>query len=104
MLKTPPAPAAHADQRTDKLRSAWQIAQEGAEHADHLFQEGSGLLQPVQEAKLHRPCKEDVDFQSPDRSPLTTVLLYRPLAAGKRLAPESAPRHHQSHPARSHQA
>ncbi len=70
------------DQRTDKLRSAWQIAQEGAEHADHLFQEGSGLLQPVLEAKLQALQKEDELIQTQTARALTTVLLYKAIGGG----------------------
>ncbi|MGE5452306.1 MAG: efflux transporter outer membrane subunit [Acidobacteriota bacterium] len=72
------------DERADKLSSAWKVAQDGAEHADHLFQEGSGLLQPVLEAKLQSLQREDELIQTQTARALTTVLLYKAIGGGWR--------------------
>lgn len=70
------------DERADKLGSAWKIAQEAADHADHLFQEGTGLLQPVLEAKLQALQREDDLIQTQTARALTTVLLYKAVGGG----------------------
>lgn len=70
------------DDRAERLTSAWKIAQEGADHADHLFQEGSGLLQPVLEAKLQSLQREDDLIQTQTARALTTVLLYKAIGGG----------------------
>lgn len=70
------------DERADKLGSAWKIAQEAADHADHLFQEGTGLLQPVLEAKLQALQREDDLIQTQTARALTTVLLYKAIGGG----------------------
>lgn len=70
------------DERADKLSSAWKVAQDGAEHADHLFQEGTGLLQPVLEAKLQSLQREDELIQTQTARALTTVLLYKAVGGG----------------------
>ena len=70
------------DERTAKLTSAWKVAQDGADHADHLFQEGTGLLQPVLEAKLQALQREDELIQTQTARALTTVLLYKAIGGG----------------------
>ncbi|MBP7485007.1 MAG: hypothetical protein KA781_06840, partial [Aquabacterium sp.] len=56
--------------------------QEAADHADHLFQEGTGLLQPVLEAKLQALQREDDLIQTQTARALTTVLLYKAVGGG----------------------
>lgn len=72
------------DERADKLSAAWKTAQDGADHADHLFQEGNGLLQPVLEAKLQALQREDELIQTQTARALTTVLLYKAVGGGWR--------------------
>ncbi len=78
------------DERADKLSSAWKVAQDGADHADHLFQEGTGLLQPVLEAKLQSLQREDELIQNQTARALTTVLLYKAIGGGWNDAPPVA--------------
>lgn len=70
------------DQRAQQLAQSWQTARDGADHADKLFQEGSGLLQPVLEAQLSALQRQDDLIQAQTARALTTVLLYKAIGGG----------------------
>jgi len=70
------------DQRAAQLGTAWRTASDGARHAERLFDEGNGLLQPVLEAQLGALQREDELIQAQTARALTTVLLYKAIGGG----------------------
>jgi NodT family efflux transporter outer membrane factor (OMF) lipoprotein len=70
------------DQRASQLRTAWRTSADGAHHAEQLFDEGNGLLQPVLEARLGALQREDELIQAQTARALTTVLLYKAIGGG----------------------
>ncbi|HEX5356410.1 MAG TPA: TolC family protein [Aquabacterium sp.] len=70
------------DQRALQLTTAWRTSADGAVHAEKLFNEGTGLLQPVLEAKLGALQREDDLIQAQTARALTTVLLYKAIGGG----------------------
>lgn len=70
------------DQRASQLSTAWRTARQGAGHAEQLFHEGNGLLQPVLEAQLNALRLEDDLVQAQTARALTTVLLYKAIGGG----------------------
>jgi NodT family efflux transporter outer membrane factor (OMF) lipoprotein len=70
------------DLRAAQLTTAWRTSADGAQHADRLFQEGTGLLQPVLEARLSALQREDDLIQAQTARALTTVLLYKAIGGG----------------------
>ncbi len=75
------------DERAALLTAAWHTASEGAQHADQLFAEGRGLLQPVQEARLAALQREDELIQAQTLRALTTVMLYKAIGGGWQASP-----------------
>jgi NodT family efflux transporter outer membrane factor (OMF) lipoprotein len=76
------------DQRATQLTAAWHTAADGAQHAEQLFEQGNGLLQPVLEARLGALQREDDLIQAQTARALTTVLLFKSIGGG--WTPESA--------------
>lgn len=70
------------DQRSDQLRAAWQTANQGARHAQRLFDEGNGLLQGAIEARLNALQREDELIQAEAARALVTVALYKAVGGG----------------------
>lgn len=70
------------DQRAQQLTTAWRTSADGAIHAEKLFNEGTGLLQPVLEAQLGALQREDDLIQAQTARALTTVLLYKAIGGG----------------------
>ncbi|MDO9237507.1 MAG: TolC family protein [Aquabacterium sp.] len=70
------------DQRASQLTTAWRTSFDGARHAEQLFEEGNGLLQPVLEARLAALQREDDLIQAQAARALTTVLLYKAIGGG----------------------
>ncbi|MGQ0595979.1 efflux transporter outer membrane subunit [Aquabacterium sp.] len=80
--------ARHAlDQRAQQLTTAWRTSADGALHAQKLFDEGSGLLQPVLEARLSALQREDDLIQAQTARAMTTVLLYKAIGGGWTAGP-----------------
>lgn len=77
------------DQRAQQLTTAWRTSADGAVHAEKLFNEGTGLLQPVLEAKLGALQREDDLIQAQTARALTTVLLYKAIGGGWTASPLS---------------
>ncbi|MBI2733465.1 MAG: TolC family protein [Aquabacterium sp.] len=75
------------DQRAQQLTTAWRTSADGAVHAEKLFNEGTGLLQPVLEAQLGALQREDDLIQAQTARALTTVLLYKAIGGGWTAAP-----------------
>ncbi len=75
--------ARHAfDSRATLLAQFTRSAQDGATHADRLFEEGSGLLQAVLEARLKALQSEDDLIQTQTARAVSTVLLYKAIGGG----------------------
>ncbi|WP_374593679.1 efflux transporter outer membrane subunit [Aquabacterium sp.] len=75
--------ARHAlDARATLLAQSTRSAQDSARHADRLFDEGTGLLQPVLEAQLRALQSEDDLIQAETARAVTTVLLYKAIGGG----------------------
>lgn len=70
------------DQRSAQLQSAWQTADQGANHAQRLFEEGNGLLQGAIEARLTALQREDELIQAETARALVTVALYKAVGGG----------------------
>ncbi|WP_286744090.1 TolC family protein [Aquabacterium sp. UBA2148] len=70
------------DQRSTQLQSAWLTADQGARHAQRLFDEGSGLLQGAIEARLSALQREDELIQAETARALVTVALYKAVGGG----------------------
>lgn len=80
--------ARHAlDLRAQQLTTAWRTSADGALHAQNLFDEGSGLLQPVLEARLSALQREDDLIQAQTARAMTTVLLYKAIGGGWTAGP-----------------
>lgn len=75
------------DQRAQQLNTAWRTSADGAIHAEKLFNEGTGLLQPVLEAQLGALQREDDLIQAQTARALTTVLLYKAIGGGWQAGP-----------------
>lgn len=75
------------DQRALQLSTAWRTSADGARHAERLFDEGTGLLQPVLEAQLGALQREDDLIQAQTARALTTVLLYKAIGGGWAAGP-----------------
>lgn len=75
--------ARHAlDARAVLLAQSARSAQDGADHADRLFDNGSSLLQPALEARLNALQSEDELIQTQTARAVTTVLLYKAIGGG----------------------
>lgn len=75
--------ARHAlDARATLLAQSTRSAQDSAQHAERLFDEGTGLLQPVLEARLRALQSEDDLIQTETARAVTTVLLYKAIGGG----------------------
>ncbi len=70
------------DARATLLAQSTRSAQDSARHADRLFDEGTGLLQPVLEAQLRALQSEDDLIQAETARAVTTVLLYKAIGGG----------------------
>lgn len=70
------------DQRSAQLLAAWQTADQGARHAQRLFEEGHGLLQGSVEARLNALQREDDLIQAETARALVTVALYKAVGGG----------------------
>jgi NodT family efflux transporter outer membrane factor (OMF) lipoprotein len=70
------------DQRATQLTTAWRTSTDAARHAEQLFNEGTGLLQPVLEARLSALQFEDNLIQTQTARAQTTVLLYKAIGGG----------------------
>lgn len=77
------------DLRAQQLTTAWRTSTDGAMHAEKLFDEGTGLLQPVLEAQLGALQREDDLIQAQTARALTTVLLYKAIGGG--WTPDAVP-------------
>lgn len=70
------------DSRAALLARSTRSAQDGAEHAERLFEDGNGLLQPVLEARLRALQSEDELIQTETARAVTTVQLYEAIGGG----------------------
>lgn len=79
------------DERATLLTSAWKAADDGARHAQRLFDEGRGLLAPALEARLSSLQREDELVQAQTARALSTVMLYKAIGGGWQDISQPAP-------------